>query len=110
MFLIFTALLFSLLISLSLLSFNFQSFLEKIIAYVVLFWIGTIQRTLLLKNLAAHRLKNRRTALFYSISVSIIIYLWVSLGIQTKVYLEQLKYNKGTYFAFENYSGFKKTK
>jgi hypothetical protein len=50
---------------------------------VFLFWINKTDFFLMLKNLAAHRFKNRRSSILYAFSVSFIVF--VSVGIQIQV-------------------------
>lgn len=51
-------------------------------AYITLFWTNVTEFTLVLKNLSAHRVKNRRAALLYSLSVCFIVFVSVGIGIQ----------------------------
>ncbi len=38
-------------------------------------------RTVVLKNMAAHRIKNRRTAIMYAISIAFVIFVWTSMQV-----------------------------
>jgi hypothetical protein len=67
------------LLGLVLLSYSFHYLLEKFVAYATLFWVKSTDFNLMLKNLSAHRIKNRRAALLYSLSVAFIVF--VSVGI-----------------------------
>ena len=53
--------------------------------------MSSIKKSLILKNLAAHRIKNRRTALMFSLAVSMAVYLWVSLEVQLGLVLTAVK-------------------
>ena len=81
-----------LLVGLILVGFSFQYILEKIIAYVFLFWVNSTDFLLMLKNLAAHRFKNRRSSILYAFSVSFIVFVSVGIQIQVQtIYNELLK-------------------
>lgn len=90
--LVFFVILEGLLIGLVLVGFSFQYLLEKLIAYVCLFWINTTDFILMIKNLSAHRFKNRRSSILYAFSVSFIVFVSVGLQIQVQtIYNELLK-------------------
>jgi hypothetical protein len=82
--LVFFVILEGLLIGLVLVGFSFQYLLEKLIAYVFLFWINTTDFILMIKNLSAHRFKNRRSSILYAFSVSFIVFVSVGLQIQVQ--------------------------
>ena len=79
---VFFTILVGLLLGLILLSYSFQYLLEKLIAYITLFWTDKTDFMLTMKNLSAHRMKNRRTSLLYALSVSMVIFVSVGLSIQ----------------------------
>merc|ERR1711935_402880 len=56
---IFFMILVSMLFGLSLLAFNLQRFLEIILCYVLLFWEKSSMRQMVLKNLTAHKMRNK---------------------------------------------------
>lgn len=58
------------------LTLNIQYLVERFVVYTTLFFTGSAIRSLILKNLASHRIKNRRVAMMYSLSVSFIIFIW----------------------------------
>jgi uncharacterized membrane protein len=75
-----------------LLSYNFQYLLEKYIVKLFLFWIDKAEFALLLKNLSAHREKNRRSSIVYALSVAFIIFVSTGVQIQMQVlYNERMK-------------------
>lgn len=91
MFVFFTILL-GLLIGLILISISFQYLIEKLLAYALLFWINATDFILILKNLSAHRFKNRRSSILYALSVALIVFLSVGIQIQIQtIYNEMLK-------------------
>jgi len=55
---------------------NIQYLVERLVVYLTLFWTGAAIRSLIIKNLAAHRIKNRRVAVMYSLSIAFIIFMW----------------------------------
>ena len=94
---IFFAILEGLLVGLILLSFSVQYLLERLVAYICLFWVDATDFLLTMKNLSSHRFRNRRTALLYALSVSFIVFVSVGLQIQLQtIYIEMLK-AKGSY-------------
>ena len=94
---VFFAILAGLLAGLILLSYSFQYAVERLFAYVTLFWANKTDFILTLKNLSAHRLKNRRSSLLYALSISMIIFVSVGISIQMQtIENEMLKYH-GTY-------------
>jgi hypothetical protein len=100
---IFFMVLVALLTGLILVAHNFQFFLEITFTKVFLFWMNTTDLLLILKNLAAHRIKNRRAALLYSFSVCLLIFVSVGLSVQ----LQSIKYQTlsefGTYVEIRNH-------
>ena len=94
---IFFFILVGMLFGLSLLAFNLQRFLEIIITYLFLFFERVSMKQMVLKNLAAHRLRNKMTSIIYSIALGFIIFLIVSYNLQLKsIELQQLA-EYGTY-------------
>ncbi len=60
---------------------------------------------LTLKNMAAHRFKNRRSSLLYALSVAIIIFVSVGIQIQIQTISEYMLNKHGTYIEIISYSG-----
>lgn len=85
---VFFTILVGLLLGLILLSYSFQYIFEKFIAYVTLFWVNKTDFILTMKNLSAHRFKNRRSSLLYALSVSFIIFVSVGISIQIQTISE----------------------
>jgi hypothetical protein len=73
------------------LSLNLEHFVELFITGLFLFWERAAVRRLVLKNLIAHRNRNRKTTIMYAVSLAFIIFVSVvfSLEIQTLYYGEQ---------------------
>ena len=70
---IFLWILFGILLGFVLLSRNIENILQKILTYTFLFFTRSYTKLLILKNLAAHRIKNKKTSLMFSLSVGIFI-------------------------------------
>ena len=94
---IFFAILVGLLLGLILLSYSFQYLFEKFVAYLTLFWVNKTDFMLTLKNMSAHRFKNRRSSLLYALSVAFIIFVSVGISIQIQTIEEELLKKHGTY-------------
>ena len=75
---IFFFILIGMLFGLSLLAFNLQRFIEIVFTYLFLFWEKSSMRTMVMKNLAAHKIRNKMTSIIYSIALGFIIFLIVS--------------------------------
>jgi hypothetical protein len=71
------AILVGMLFGLSLLAFNLQRFLEIFLTYILLFWEKESMRIMIMKNLTAHKLRNKMTSIIYSIALGFVIFLVV---------------------------------
>eukprot|EP01060_Flectonema_neradi_P010229 TRINITY_DN17355_c0_g1_i1.p1 TRINITY_DN17355_c0_g1~~TRINITY_DN17355_c0_g1_i1.p1 ORF type:complete len:1106 (+),score=147.38 TRINITY_DN17355_c0_g1_i1:33-3320(+) len=81
---IFFGILLGMLFGLVLLSLNFEHLLERLLTAVFLFWENEAVKVMLVKNLVAHRPRNRKTTLMYSMSLSFIIWMMVSVDLQIR--------------------------
>ena len=72
------------LLGLALVSLNFQGYMEVIVVYMFCFFKRRGKKKLILKNLDAHRVRNRRTALMYSFSLGFVMFLMSSYNMQMK--------------------------
>ena len=79
---IFFMLLLGMLLGLVLFSVNLQSALEFVLLYLLLFWERSSMRSILKKNLIAHKSKNKLTAIIYALSLGCIIFLLTSANLQ----------------------------
>lgn len=70
---IFLWILFGILLGFVLLSRNIEHLLQKMLTYLFLFFARSYTKLLILKNLTAHRIKNKKTSLMFSLSVGIFI-------------------------------------
>lgn len=90
-----------LLIGMVLIGFSFQYLLEKVVAYGLLFWINSTDFMLMLKNLSAHRFKNRRSAILYAFSVAFIVFVSVGIQIQIQTIYNELLKKHGSFVEVE---------
>jgi len=81
---IFFFILVGMLFGLSLLAFNVQRFLEIILTYVFLCYEKNSMKMMVMKNLEAHKMRNKMTSIIYSIALGFIIFLIVSYNLQMK--------------------------
>ena len=99
---IFFTLLIGLLLGLVILTYSFQYVLERGVAYLTLFWLKAADLSLVIKNLSAHREKNRRAALLYSLSVSFIVFVSVGISIQIQTIYNELLKQHSCYLEINN--------
>lgn len=69
------------LIGLVVLTLNIEFVFERIIAYVFLCWETKAVKFIALKNLTAHRIRNRKTTLLFSITLSFIVFINVMINL-----------------------------
>ena len=63
---------------------NFQQILEFILVELFLFWEKVSMKQLVIKNLIAHRQRNVYTSLIYSLTIGTLIFMLVTLSIETQ--------------------------
>lgn len=78
---IFFLLLLGMLFGLALLSFNLQRALEICFTFILLFYEEVSMKHLILKNLTAHKMRNKMTSIIYSLALGFIIFLIVSYNL-----------------------------
>jgi hypothetical protein len=78
---IFFLILSGLIFGLILISLNFSHIIEKTIVYIFLFFIDGYAKTVVIKNLAAHRIKNRRSSIMFSLGIAFIIFVYTALQV-----------------------------
>jgi hypothetical protein len=76
------------------LALNVEFLLERLLAVAFLFWEARAVKTLAVKNLGAHRMRNRKTTLLFSISLAFIVFVNVMVSIalsmiDTMIYMER---------------------
>ena len=67
--------------------------LEFLLVELVLFWEKVSMKKLLVKNMIAHRQRNVYTSLIYSLTIGTLIFMLVTLSIET----QQIFYTANTY-------------
>jgi hypothetical protein len=87
-----------LLLALTLFAFNIQMYLERLITKIFLFYEITSIKSMVLKNLAAHRQRNRMTGLIYSLSLGFILFLSIACRMQISVSSQEQLRDKASYF------------
>ena len=102
---IFFVILMGMLLGFVILSLNVQHLLEKLVVFVF-FFFSTTTRLLITKNLAAHRIRNRRTGIMYSLSLAFVIFLVVSYTSQTKTSIYSTKLRRGCYIEISSDGGY----
>ncbi len=106
---IFMWILLGMLLGFILLSLNIEHLMQKACNFLLFFWSANYKKILILKNLSAHRLRNRKTSLMYALSVGFFIMINVGMNIEIQsMRLEEQKDN-GAYFRLEyTYEGYLK--
>ena len=82
LFYIFFGMLLGMLFGCVLLAINFERIMETIVQYIFFFWEHDAIFTLIEKNMTAHRRRNRKTTLMYSMALGFIIFMTVAFQIQ----------------------------
>ena len=85
-FLLFVALLLGMLVGLVLLASNLTGIVEYFVGSIFLCWARPVLRTLSLKNLIAHRKRNWKTSIMYSLSLAFIIFIAVASQMEFQTY------------------------
>ncbi|KAA6380953.1 MAG: putative DUF214 family protein, partial [Streblomastix strix] len=75
------ALLLMILIGFVMITVNFEFVFERLVAFVFFIWESKAVKFLAVKNLTAHRERNRKTTLLFSISLSFIVFINVMASI-----------------------------
>jgi len=75
---IFFGILLGLLFGLIILSLNFEHIIERFLVGVFFFWELSSIPKIVLKNLVAHRIRNRKTTVMYALSLAFIIFITVA--------------------------------
>jgi len=79
---IFFFILVGMILGLTLLAFNLQRVLEILLVHVMLIYENKEFRQMVLKNLLAHKIRNKMTSLIFSLALGFIIFLIVSYNLQ----------------------------
>lgn len=93
---IFIFILFGMLFALALIALNSQRILEIILTRVFLAFEKASVRVMVLKNLSAHRDRNKLTSLIYSLALGFTIFLVITYKIQIETLrLHELRFRAG---------------
>ena len=93
---IFLLILFGILLGFVLLSINVENILQKILTYTLLFFTRSYTKLLIFKNLTAHRIKNRKTSIMFSLSVGIFIMISVGFDLMLQTVKSMLILQRGS--------------
>jgi len=94
---LFFVILLGFLVGLSLLSFNLLFLVEKILTRVFFFWTSFSFRTLIGKNLDAHRFRNKQVALMYMLSLGFVIFIKIALDQELTSAVYETQATRGAY-------------
>lgn len=101
---IFFWILMGLLLGCVLLALNVESLLESAIAWATLFWERRVIRNLALKNLVAHRIRNRKTAIMYSLALAFIVFINIAAAAQVAISRFRVRQDVGADLVMETTS------
>jgi endonuclease III-like uncharacterized protein len=87
-----------LLFALTLLAFNVQQYMERLCTRLFLFFEHNSVQNMVLKNLAAHRMRNQMTGLIYSLSLGFLLFLSISCRMQISVSSQEQLKQYASYF------------
>lgn len=88
------------------LSINIEMILQKILAYILMFPFKSYIRIITIKNLVAHRLKNRKITVMYSLSISIFLMTMVSLEMILDTLRKESLIKNGSEILLKSYDGY----
>ena len=74
---VFFLILLGMLFGLTLFASNLQRYLEVILTYILFCWEKESMRRMILNNLKAHQMRNKLTALIFSMALGFLIFLMV---------------------------------
>jgi len=97
----FVFLLIGMLLGLILLALNVEHLAERGILFLFLFWDNAALRSIVLKNLVAHRLRNRKTTIMYALSLGFIIFVNVAYNLQISTFMYQQQSRHGSFMTVE---------
>jgi len=88
------------LLGLTLLTSNMQRVLEIALTYVFLVFEKSSVRMLVLKNLHAHKMRNKMTSLIFALALGFIIFLVVTYNLQIQSVQMLMLQRVGSYLVF----------
>jgi hypothetical protein len=102
---IFFLILLGMLLGLVLLALNIQRLFEIAITHVILFFETKSMKSMILKNLSAHRLRNRLTTIIYALSLGFMIFLITVLQLEIQAQRLTSQVKQGADFIIEGFVG-----
>lgn len=99
---VFMGLLIGMLLGLIMLAINVQNIVERIFVILLLFWEHAAVRALVLKNLVAHRKRNRKTSMLYASSLGFIIFISIYFQVNLASASFQLQKSHGAELTVES--------
>ena len=72
-------------LGLALLAANLRGFIEIVVTYLLLFWEKKSTRSLIKKNLVAHKHTNKLTSIIYALTLGCVIFLCVALNLVIEI-------------------------
>jgi hypothetical protein len=102
--LIFFGILIAMKFGLTVLSLNLENLIERILTFIFFFWENYAVRSIITKNLIAHRIRNRKTTIMYAASLGFIIFVSVSFNVQTTSQRYQQYQGYGTRIKMEGWA------
>ena len=103
---IFFFILVGMIMGLTLLAVNLRGFLERILIYLMFFWEKKSMRTLIKKNLIAHKRTNKLTSVIYALTLGCIIFIIEAANLQI-LQLNQLSSVPGVDIIGFSFGGFR---
>eukprot|EP01028_Stygiella_incarcerata_P008990 TRINITY_DN40584_c0_g1_i1.p1 TRINITY_DN40584_c0_g1~~TRINITY_DN40584_c0_g1_i1.p1 ORF type:complete len:1002 (-),score=203.36 TRINITY_DN40584_c0_g1_i1:2080-5085(-) len=92
----FFALLMAMLVGFVLLSLNVENIVERFFMYLLFFWESAVVKSLTLKAFVAHRSRNRKTSIMFSLSLAFVMFIVVSVDLQVKSLVFRIESSQGT--------------
>lgn len=102
---VFMGLLVGMLLGLVMLSINVQNIVERGLVAALLFWEEVAVRALVLKNLVAHRKRNRKTSMLYASALGFIIFISIYFQVNLVSASFQMQRTRGAYLTIESSGG-----
>eukprot|EP00741_Cyanophora_paradoxa_P024886 tig00000317_g24027.t1 len=94
---IFFALLMGMIAGCVILLMNIEHFVQRGVVQLFFFWEGPSVRGLVVKNMVAHRPRNRKTTVMYALALGFIIFVSVAANLQIETFRYQTLQRSGTY-------------
>jgi len=85
---------------------NFQQLLNQLFMRVLFFWEKSAIKSIVLKNMIAHKMRNRKTSILYSVSLGLILLTQIIFVMQLSSSDFQRMNNFGTFIRIQNDKGF----